>query len=338
MHRSYKQLTREERHVLAAYLSDSKSLRWISTKLRRSVGGLSAEITRNSLDGTREGYHPETAQVRSGVRQHDANRRNPLKDVRVRAYVTEKLLDDWAPDEIAERLKIDFPKDPAMRVSYETIYQWVASPEGRALDLPKHLRRGKPRREKRLAPSHSRGATIPHRTGIEERPSIVATRRRFGDWETDTMLGRREKGAAVSVQRERRSGFVRLTRVADKSACETQRAIVGTLGELPASLRRTLTYDNGTENVLHVAVAATLGLQTYFCDPYASWQKGGVENEIGNVRQYRPKGQSLESLTDTELHAIEQRLNNRPRKRLGYRTPFEVFSKHLKRLGVQLRA
>lgn len=146
------------------------------------------------------------------------------------------------------------------------------------------------------------------------------------------MLGRRKKGAIVSIQQERKSRYVLLTKCRDKSSRQTQKAVRGQLQGFSRKLRRTLTLDRGTENAEYKA----FGLPVFFCDPYSSWQKGSVENVIGLLRRYLPKGRDLATVTPKQLKAIQNRLNNRPRKILGFKTPAEVLSSHCKRLGVRI--
>lgn len=334
----YEHLTREERFLMGAYLGDGLSLRAIARKLKRSVGCMSHEIKTNSLDGTRERYIAEYADTVAHFRKWDANAHNPMKTPAVRKYVIEKLKLDWSPEQIAGRIIFDFPKDKSMRISHETIYQYANSREGKELDLIKHLRRGIPRRQRRYRmKGTSANIRIPNRVSIQKRPGVVAARKRFGDWEADTMKGKMT-GSALNVIGERRSRFALLRKMPDLTASATRKALITKLHPLPKTVRRTITFDNGTENAEHQIMAKKLGLDVFFCDSYASWQKGFVENLIGLVRQYLPKGVSLNSLKPRKLKAIQDRLNNRPRKSLHYRTPHEVFSNHLKSLGVQLPA
>jgi len=324
---SYIHFSQEERCVLAAYLSEGLSLRAIAARLQRSVGGISMEISRSSPDGSRERYDPFVAHLGSRMKKWDANRRNPMKDEALQLHVRTQLLEGWSPEVIAGHLNDDRGETV---ISHETIYQW-AYKEG----LVHHLPRGKPRRHRRRwrlkASRGTQGLGLVPR--IEERPKAVASRRRFGDWEGDSMLGRRKKGAIISVQQERKSRYLLLTKCRDKSAPQTRRAIVKCLTIAP-SIRRTLTLDRGTEN----ADYRTFGLPVFFCDPYSSWQKGSVENVIGLLRWYLPKGMDLATVTPKQLKVIQNKLNNRPRKILGWKTPAEVFSSHCFRLGVQLPA
>lgn len=336
--KQYEHLTREERFLMAAYLGDGLSLRGIGRKLRRSVGTISRELKMNSPDGTRGRYMPEYADTVAYFRKWDANMRNPMKRQDVKKYVIKKLQQDWSPEQIAGRIVRDFPKDTVMRISHETIYQYANSREGKELGLIKHLRRGTPRRERRYRmKGTSLRVPIPNRVGIQKRPGIVTARRRFGDWEGDTMKGTMT-GPAVNVVGDRRSRFALLKKIPDMTAIATRQALIRKLKQLPKTVRRTLTFDNGVENAQHEKTARSLGLSIYFCDSYASWQKGFVENLIGLIRQYLPKGKSLATLKPRRLQQIQDRLNHRPRKSLNFLTPYEVLSTHLKRLGVQLPA
>ena len=338
--KNYSHLSREERHVFYAYLKEKLSLRAIEKKIRRSASGLSREIRQHSKDGTREGYEPNYAHLKSQFRKWDANRRKPLKSREVMEYVLEKLLNDqWSPDQIEKTIRLDYLNNPVMKISHKTIYQFINSEEGKEFGLVQSLRRGKFRKKKkkRDRPMDPKKQAIPDRISIHERPSIVSKRLRFGDWESDLMEGNRNSSQVLSVQKELRSQHVFLKKLKNKSSDETKKDINHKLKPLPKSLRRTMTFDNGRENVKHKSLTKTLGIKTYFCDPYSSWQKGSVENVIGLIRQYIPKGTDLSTVSDKYIQEIQDKLNNRPRKCLGYKTPHQVLSKHLKNLSVQLR-
>lgn len=323
---SYTHYTQEERCVLAVYLREGLSLRTIAKKLQRSVGGISTEITRSSIDGSRERYDPLSAQLGSKMKKWNANSRNPMKDKKLQVYVIQKLKEGWSPEVIAGRLRKEHGK---AIVSHETIYCWAYKH-----NLVSSLPRGKPRRHrKRWRLKASRGTqglgAVPQ---IHERPKAAHSRRRFGDWEGDSILGKRKKGSIVSVQEERRSRYILLSKCVNKSAEQTKKAITYRLGRISERLCRSLTLDRGTENALW----ETFGLPVYFCDPYSSWQKGSVENSIGLLRRYLPKGIDLSIITKAQLRLIQDKLNHRPRKCLGYKTPYEVLSSYCHRLGVQL--
>ena len=338
--KKYTHLTREERHVFHAYLNENLSLRNIEKRIKRKASGLCREIKENSKDGTRDGYDPDFAHLKSQFRKWDANRRKPLKSREVMEYVLEKLKAEWSPDQIAKTIKLDHPDSSAMRISHETVYQFINSEEGKELGIVSSLRRGKFRKKKkkRNSPMDPKKQAIPDRISIHERHSIVSKRCRFGDWESDLMEGNRSSKIVLSVQKELKSQNVLLAKLKDKSSDETRKDIIRKFRSLPKSLKRTITFDNGRENAQHMKLTKALGIRTYFCDPYSSWQKGSVENIIGLIRQYIPKGTDLSTISSKRIQEIQDKLNNRPRKCLGYKTPHQVLSKHLKNLGVQLRA
>lgn len=332
-----KHITKEERHVISAYLKDCLSLRSVAKKLHRSVSSISDEV---SAGGGRESYEPNVAHFNAQLRKWKANSRNPMKDERVWAYVLERLEEGLSPEQIAGRIRDDYKADKKMRISHETIYVFVNSREGRALDLAKCLRRKKFKklRKGRLKALPPKKTKIPNRTPITKRPKAVANKKRFGDWESDLMEGKRGTKAALSVQKERKSQYVCLKKISNKTSKENNQAIKMNLSVFPKTMLRTITYDNGSENVNHDEINKLFGMLSFFCDAYASWQKGSVENVIGLVREYLPKGIDLNKVSDEEVQAIQDRLNNRPRKCLGYKTPNEVLSKHLKNQGVRFRA
>jgi len=327
-------LKNEERHVLHAYLQEGMSLRSIAKKMQRAVSSLSDEV---KINGGRENYNPVSAHFNACLRKWQANSTNPLKSSRVWKYVMKKLKEGCSPQQISGRIKQKNPNDQKMRISHETIYQFINSKEGRQLDLAKKLRRKRFRktRKGRVSPIQPKKQRIPNRISIHDRPEIVEERVRYGDWESDLMEGRRGSKHCLSVQKERKSQYVCLKRVKNKTAQENTEAITKSLSSFPPQLRLTITYDNGSENTEHEKINTILNTNSFFCDPYSSWQKGSVENIIGLVREYFPKGTDLSKVSDKEIRAVQDRLNHRPRKCLNYLTPHEVLSNHLKRLGVR---
>lgn len=334
----YKHLTYEERHTFAAYLGDGLSYREIARRLGRSPNTWSLEVLENG--GSREAYSPPLAQLSASLRKWVTNSRNPAKDPRVWDFVLEELRKRFSPEQIAKDIVIQYPRDETMRISYETIYAFINSEEGKEMSLQKFLRHKRLRKLRKtgMKALPMKKAKIPHRISIHERPQIVAARRRFGDWESDLMEGKQKTEACLSVQKERRSQYLILVKIQNKSAAENARAITGSLSLFPARLRRTITYDNGSENVTHTRVNRILKTRSYFCDAYASWQKGSVENGIGLVRDYLPKRTDLTEISDAELKRIQNEINDRPRKCLGWKTPRQVLSNYLKTLGVLLPA
>lgn len=334
----YKQLTYAERYALAPYLRDGLSFRKIAERLGRSPNTWSLEVAVNG--GSREAYRPELAQLSASLRKWEANSRNPAKGPRVWAFVLERLKRRFSPEQVSADIVTCHPIDREMRISHETIYAFVNSEEGKAMDLRRLLRHKRLRKLRKtgMRALPPKKAKIPNRVSIHDRPAAVAEKSGFGNWESDLMEGARRTKVCLSVQRERLSRFIVLARVAGKGAAENVRAITECLGAFPPELRRTITYDNGSENVDHALVNAALGTKSYFCDAYAAWQKGGIENGIGLVRDYLPKRTDLTQVSDTELARIQDALNDRPRKCLGWKTPRQVLSDHLKTLGVLLPA
>lgn len=314
-------LTFYEREQIEYYLKHGRKVREIGRFLRRDHSVISREINRHTGN-----YLPYSAKASQDIAGRDArktNKRKLDKDERLCAYVLARLKDDWSPDEIAGRLKHDPPVSLKGRtISDESIYQYIyESPYGRY--WYRYLRRkNAPRRQKFHSRTH-RISKIPDRVSIHLRPLIVAEKQRYGDWESDSMIFRKQK-TALSVQYERKAMLVRMHKIRDKSAHETDQALIKSVESLPLELWKTMTFDNGGEGAHHGMLGTEFGIDTFFCDPYKSWQKGGVENANGLIRQYLPRGTNLASLTDRDIYEIQERLNNRPRKGLRYKTPNEI--------------
>ena len=233
--------------------------------------------------------------------------------------VEQRLRLDWSPEQISGRLKLE--KQPT--VSHEWIYLYIYADKRRGGTLHQHLRSQKKQRKRYSG--YIRRGQIPNRTSIEKRPQIVARKGRFGDWEADTIIGARHKGGIVSVV-ERKSKLLRLHKLATKEAAEMRQATVALLQPLAARVR-TITVDNGKEFCEHELIAAALQARIYFAHAYASWERGLNENTNGLVRQYFPKKYEFARISNQDLQQVQDLLNNRPRKTLGFRTPNEVFFK-----------
>jgi len=287
---------------------------------------VSREIQRNS--GNHLPYTAEAAQRIAERRDRNRTKKKIEKDETLKAYVVEKLREDCSPEQIAGTLTDhSLPHLKGKTLSHETIYQYIYNGEGRWEYLYPHLRRGKSRRQKQRA-RKSRKTFIPERISIHERSQEVEKRTRYGHWESDTMVCTKQR-EAVSVQYERKSQLVRIHKVKNKSAEETKGALRETVASLPQDLFKTFTFDNGGEGACHVRLKEDYGIQTFFCDPYASWQKGGVENINGLIRQYIPKNANLSEMTEEDIYVIQEKLNNRPRKGLNYLTPNQVIAQQV---------
>jgi IS30 family transposase len=233
-------------------------------------------------------------------------------------------MQEWSPEAVAGRLRAEHPEDTRLHVSTETIYRWIyrdAAQGGALFELLRHHHKRR-RRQRRYG---SGRRLLPGRVSIHERPACVATRERFGDWEGDTLEGRKGTGH-ITTHVERKSRYLIAGRMANKSAEQTRHAVTAAYRRIPKALRKTLTLDNGKEFAQFKQIERDTGLKTYFADPYAAWQRGANENLNGLLRRYFPKGCDLTEVTDDDLAFVVNKLNHRPRKCLNLQTPHEVFS------------
>ena len=306
---TYHHLSQEERYQISALLKAGLTQAQISVNLGRHKSTISREISRNS--GLR-GYRPRQACLLAENRA--VNSRNARQITYADWLCVEGYLrDQWSPEQITSEVSM----------SHETIYRRVYVDKSMGGDLYKSLRCQRKRR-KRYAGGRDRRGQILGRRPICERPRHIEECRQIGHWEGDTLIGNGHKHAIVSLV-ERKSGYAVLAKVENKTAALVSSAIIERLK--PISKRvQTLTYDNGKEFADHATIDRALGSTAYFADPYSSWQRGSNENLNGLVRQYIPKSRPLSTVTDAELEKIERLLNTRPRKRLGYKTPLEIFT------------
>jgi transposase, IS30 family len=326
MARGYHHLSAEERDHVAVLRSRGGSLRAIARAVGRDPATLSRELRRNAPPIHAGYYLPHKAHARAEARWRAAVRRPRLRDPWVRYYVARQLRRGWSPELIAGRLK---RLRPAQAVSHEAIYQGVYA-EVRDL-IPCLLRHHRRRKWRGYSRRHTK-AHIPSRVPITARPAAANARQQLGHWEADT-LQRRERGAALQLAVDRKSRYAVLNWLPRKTAAAMRAALNRSLVRLPQQVRRTITYDNGSENVEHVQVNAVLGTRSYFCTPYTSQERGTVENTAGLVRRFFPKGTDFATLRRTDVKAVQRWLNHRPRRVFHFQTPAEVF-----RSGVALRA
>jgi IS30 family transposase len=327
---SYTHFTAYERGQIQAWLQTGKSRSEMARLLNRHPSSVSREIRRNSMHGI---YVAQRAQSRYVERRKECRPSHKLEHGPLWNYVIEKLSCWWSPEQVAGRLPLEYPHDPRMRISYETLYQALYTDE-RLSPLIHALRQARPKRRIRGQGKSAR-CIIPNRTSIHERPVEVAERSRFGDWEGDLVLGKNQEGAIVSLV-GRKSRMLLARSVQSKQSQEVITAVIGALEDLPASWVRTVTFDNGSEFYHHQRLRDELGVATYFADPYAAYQRGTNENTNGLLRQYLPKGTSFKNLSQKQLDAVVEEINNRPRKTLGFLKPCEVFQAFRKILPVAL--
>ena len=311
---SYTQLTREQRYQIYALMKAGQNQSQIAAIIACHKSTISRELQRNF--GLRD-YHPRQADKLARQRQRAAYR--PRIASETWQQVELLLRQQWSPEQISGRLKLE--RQPT--VSHERIYLYVYADKRRGGTLHSHLRSQKKQR-KRYG-GYIRRGQIPNRVSIDKRPAIVASKRRYGDWEADTIIGARHQGALLSCT-ERKSKLTLLRKLAGKTAAELKRESIQLLQPYAAKVH-TITVDNGKEFCDHKDIAALLQADIYFAHPYASWERGLNENTNGLVRQYFPKKFDFTQITNTEAQRVAELLNNRPRKTLGYRSPNEVFFK-----------
>ncbi|NIP25341.1 MAG: IS30 family transposase [Phycisphaerae bacterium] len=308
----YKQLTQEERYQISALLKAGLNQSEIAMILERHKSTISREISRNT--GLR-GYRPKQAQHRAEARRYakicSRISHTVWRDVR------RLLREDWSPEQISLWLE----SEKAISISHEWIYQYILQDKQYGGTLYRHLRCQKQRR-KRYGSYNRRGQLI-DRVSIDERPKIVDSRTRMGDWELDTIIGKHHKHAIVSLT-ERKSRFTLIKKVKRKTAQCVTDAIIHLLAPFSEQVH-TLTSDNGKEFADHKTIANKLNAKFYFAHPYASWERGLNENTNGLIRQYFPKKRDFRTITQKEINRVMDKLNNRPRKCLGIKTPNQVF-------------
>jgi IS30 family transposase len=326
--RTYRQLDLDQRRTLFRLVEARTPVGEIAARLGRHPSTVYRELGRNRFrDGDRGfcGYFPLNAQ--DLARRRRQRRRKLAADDDLREHVTERLKAGWSPQQIAGRLKRE--ADGGTAVCHETIYRHVYGPEGRDDGLYRHLPKARRRRGSRYG-RRPRSASIPRERWIENRPAEVAGRETFGHWECDLLIFRKEAGKAnVTSLVERKSRFTFLLANEDKRSAAVLAGVAEALRPLPEDARRTVTFDRGSEFAGYAALDRHLALASYFCDPHSPWQKGGVENANGRVRRFLPRESPPEALGRAHLRHLADRLNDTPRRCLGYRTPREVFRQHL---------
>lgn len=330
---SYIHFTPTERGQIQALRQEGKSYTYIGERLGRNRTSVWRELQRNS---TQKGYDAQRAQKQYHQRREPCRPAKKLEHIPLWKYLLDKLGQSWTPEEVANRLPMDHPRDPRMRISHEAIYQSIYG-DSRLRFLIKFLPQARPKRRKRGQGKSRRGPSIPNRVGIEHRPKVVEDRTRTGDWEGDLVLGANQDGALLTLV-DRKSRLLQSRKVKTKQAGEVAQAVSDALQDMPISWVKTITFDNGSEFARHEDMARALPVDIYFADPYSSYQRGTNENTNGLIRRYLPKGTSFRDLVQEKLDLIVEELNNRPRKCLGYRTPNEVFQKQREEHRVALRA
>ena len=320
MGKCFEHFSLEDRLQIARLRQAGESIRKIAAALDCAPSSVSRELKRNS--GV-DDYKPVYAGEQASARRWRGSKL--LRDAPLQAAVLDQLGRGWSPEQVSATLA-----QSDLHVSYETIYRFIAAQIARTKDYSwrLYLPRTKSKRGRRGRKGGSSVGFIQDRVGIALRPAEALDRQQAGHWEADLMLFARY-GQAVLALHERRSRLTLVMRQPSKAAAPIAQTLHALLAPLPENLRRTITFDNGTEFARHHTLTASLGVQTFFCDPHAPWQKGGVENAIGRLRRYLPRKTDLATLTESDFDHLNRLYNHTPRKCLGYKTSAEVFTKVL---------
>jgi IS30 family transposase len=319
MGKHYGQLGLEERCKIAELHQAGQSVRQIAAALDRSPSSVSRELKRNR--GKQVGYKPTYAQEQTAARRWKGSRLE--RNAELRALVLDRLRLGWSPEQIAGALKRE---KAATAISHESIYRFIYAQIRRTNDgsWRTYLPRAKHKRGRRRRPNRSPANCIKGRVSIALRPAEIELRQTFGHWEADLMLFS-APGQALLVSQERKSRVVLSARQQGKAALPAAERLLAWFEPINPQMRKSITFDNGTEFAQHLLLVDQLDIQTFFCDPHSPWQKGTIENAIGRLRRFLPRNTNLSTIDDYTLSACIAAYNNTPRKCLGFQTPAQVF-------------
>lgn len=315
--KKYKHFSNEERVILQKLLDSGMLQKDIAEFLKRDPSTISREIKRNGAPVHSKPYLSNQAINRCETRKKRSHQKTRLKNQEIRDYVHAKLKIGWTPEIIAGRIGQEIPD---VKTNYESIYLYIYKEQKW---LVKYLPQGHKQRRMRRTGKSRRVCDIPGRKFIDERPTVINERLRYGDWEADTIVSRQSKAGLV-VLRERKMQVTLISKVNRITADEVQKSIVKMLKRFPDKLKLSITYDNGKEFTNHKIIESLLGTESWFCHPYHSWEKGSVENTNGLIRRFFPKKTNFSLISSRDIKTVEILLNNRPRKSLGFLTPNEV--------------
>ena len=323
--KKYKRLSFKERVIIQTLIDEDKTKAFIAKKLNRARSTISREI--NKLVVNKDDKYDAT--LANWLAKDDyLNKRNLDKintHIKLKFFVYKGLLQGWSPDQIAGRLKDIYPNDPVMSISYEAIYMHIY--KHRQASLNKKLIKLLPyqKSQRRRANTKSkRGSKIKDIVNIKDRPKHIENRLEIGHWEGDLVIGKGQKSAIGTIV-ERKSRFVCIIKLKDRKSATVTKQFAKVLQGFNQHLIKTMTYDNGNEMAKHKDFTKKTGIKVYFADPYASWQRGTNENTNGLIRRYFPKRTDFNKVTAKQLKHVQDKLNNRPRKIINYKTPNEIF-------------
>jgi len=316
----YEHLNLCDRKVIKKMIGENKTIRAIAKYMGRHPSTISREIKRNKDPYW---YHPIHAHGKAINRRKNAKVRIIDSNINLREHITQELRDKKSPDVISGRLKLTHKNNAKMQISHESIYLWIYEQATKGNNIYTYLARGIKKRHRRLNKNRSR-IHIPDRISIHLRHQSIENRRVIGHWEGDTITGKGHQGYIATLV-ERKSFFLAAGLMIDKRPETCNRAILEAYGDVDNKSVKTITFDNGSEFYLHKDLQEALECSVYFADPYSAWQRGINEHTNGLIRKYFPKNMNFKNLTQNDVDEVVCKLNNMPRKSLGYRTPYEVF-------------
>ena len=335
--KTFKHLSIRERETISKGLVKGLSLAEIGRKLHRSASTISRDMTKNEM--TRETYWANDAAFHADCRKDESKRPRKIEiNWKLKEYVHFKMSLGWSPEQIAKRLKRVYPEDMSMRVSHETIYTYLyCLPRGTLKkELMSYLRQ-KPSMHSKRGKAYAERGRIADMVSISERPKETEGRTIPGHWEGDLVVGRFHK-SAVGTLVERTTRTVILVPLKEKDATSVREAFERELASLPEQMKLSMTYDRGKEMTEHKLFTEHTKMKVYFADPYSPWQRGTNENTNGLIREYFPKGTDFTKVTRRQIKRVQDLLNGRPRKVLGFETPYEVFTRLINQNSVALEA
>lgn len=310
---TYNHLTIEDRIKVSVLLQQGFTQKGIAEQVGRSPSTISRELARN---GKESGYFPATAQILADSRRVETSSISRI-DEATWVWVDAKLHLQWSPEQISHRIK----QELGVSVSHESIYQHIIEDRNQGGMLYLHLRHGNRKRKKRCGSRDRRGG-IPNRVGIEERPEKINNRERTGDFEGDLIIGKNHQGKILTLV-DRVSLLTKIEKLESKNAEHVSKKAASAIESVGTKVY-SVTFDNGLEFAAHESLTATTGVKVYFAHPYSSYERGTNENTNGLIRQYFPKKVALNKISASDCEKVENLINHRPRKKLGYRSPYEI--------------
>ncbi|AMC10225.1 hypothetical protein Lupro_03075 [Lutibacter profundi] len=317
----YKRLTLKERVVIETLLQENKTKSYIAKRLNRSRSTITREVNKWGGD-----YNATLANW--SAKDDYLNKRNKDKINtynRLKIFVYRGLLSGWSPEQISGRIKLKYPNDPVMSISYEAIYMHIYAHRQARLNrkLIALLPYQKSQRRRANAKS-KRGVKIKDQTSIDDRPKHIENREEIGHWEGDLVIGKGQQ-SAIGTLVERKARYTFIVKLKSRKSATVRKGFAKEFNQIAPLFTKSLTYDNGMEMAEHKQFTNHTSMPVYFAHPYSSWERGTNENTNGLIRRFFPKGTDFSKVTEKELKIVQEKLNNRPRKVLGYRTPKEVF-------------